>query len=412
LETSLIGKRIQVNRRKKLFTEYPELDERKYCDLLVEQAKIRMDNLYKNKERALRDTHAKSHAAVKATLEIFDIDEETIKSELKKRTSLTSAQLNAISIQQGLLAKPKQYPVWLRFANGGTQPKNDCEPDTRSMAIKVLGVEGERLAQSYESKTQDIIVQNSAFFFVKSIRDYYGFFSALVESKEATKKWLKQHPRQFLALLKGTSATPKSLLTERYWSGSASALGLKPDFDASKTSLVPVEYPAVIKYAFTPVSAQPPYNKILSQSRPGIPKLPFFDRAKALGLDPSQPDNYYRDDIIQALAKPDAEYCWDFGIQFQTNSKMSIEDTTMLWKESESPLFTVGRLRVKHQVINFEKQYDFCENLRFSPWNGLAVHRPVGALNRLRGIVYPVVASYRQEKRGFVYQEPTGNETF
>lgn len=396
----------------KLFTEYPEQDELEYYDRLAEQAKMRMDNLYKDKERALRDTHTKSHAAVKGILEIFDIDEEAIKRELSQRTSLNSSQLNAISIKQGLLSLPKQYPVWLRFANGAFQPKNDYEPDTRSMAVKVMGVEGERLVQSYESKTQDIIVHNSEFFFVKTIRDYYGFFSAVVESKEATKKWLYQHPRQFLALLKGTSSTPKSLLTQRYWSSSASALGLKPNFDADQTSRVPVEYPAVIKYAFTPVSSEPPHNKIPFQSRPGIPKLPFSDRAKALGLDPKQPDNYYRDDLIKALAKPDAQYCWDFGIQFQTNPKMSIEDTTITWKESESPFLRVGRLTVKHQIIDFEKQDDFCENLRFSPWNGLAVHRPVGCINRLRGIVYPVVASYRQEKRGIVYQEPTGNETF
>ncbi len=91
---------------------------------------------------------------------------------------------------------------------------------------------------------------------------------------------------------------------------------------------------------------------------------------------------------------------------------MSIDDTTILWKERESPFFTVGRLTVKHQCIDFEKQYDFCENLRFSPWNGLSVHRPVGCINRLRGVVYPVVASYRNQKRGLVFQEPTGNETF
>ena len=397
---------------KTLFTEYPEQDERKYYDLVVEQVNLRMDNLYKDQERALRDTHTKSHAAVKGSLEIFDFDEDAIKRELSQRASLTSSQLNAISLKQGLLSSPKQYPVWLRFANGAFSIKNDYESDTRSMAVKVMGVEGERLEQSYESKTQDIIVHNSEFFFVKTIRDYYGFFSAVVESTEATKKWLYRHPRQFLAPLNGTGGIPKSLLTQRYWSSSASALGLKPDFDPSQTSRVPVEYPAVIKCAFTPVSSQPPHNRIPFEPRPGIPKLPFSDRAKALGLDPSQMDNYYRDDIIQSLAKPDAEYCWDFGIQFQTNPNMSIDDTTITWKESESPFFTVGRLTVKHQIINFEKQYDFCENLRFSPWNGLAVHRPVGAINRLRGVVYPVVASYRYQKQGLVHNEPTGNETF
>lgn len=403
----------KVNMSQKLFTEYPEQDEPKYYDLLIEQAKTRMDNLYKNETRALRDTHAKTHACVKGTLEIFDFDEEAIKRELGKRASLTSSQLSAISIKQGLFAKPKEYPVWLRFANGGTRVVNDYAPDTRSMAIKVMGVEGERLPQSYESKTQDIIVHNSETFLSKTIKDYYGFFSAVVESEQAVKKWLFRHPRHFLAVLDiTTKRTPKSLLTAKYWSGSASALGLYPNFDPSQPGVVPVEYPTVIKYGFTPISCKPPHEEIPEQSRPGIPKFPFADRVKALGLDPSKPDNYYRDDLIQALAKPDAYYCWDFGIQFQTNLKMSIDNGISIWSEKESPFLRVGRLTVKHQIIDFEKQYDFIENLRFSPWNGLAVHRPVGAINRIRGVVYPVVANYRMQKRGIVYQEPTGDETF
>ncbi|NEO34132.1 MAG: catalase [Symploca sp. SIO3C6] len=396
----------------KLFTEYPEKDEQYYYQLLAEQARMRMDNLYQNQERALRDTHAKSHACVKANLEIFDLDEEVIKSELAKLTGLNNQQVKAISIKQGLLAKPKQYPVWLRFANGRSQVENDYVQDTRSMTVKVIGVEGERLEQSHELETQDIIVQNAEIFFIKSIRYYSEFFSAVVESEKAAGKWLRNHPKQFLALLKITSRTPKSLLTERYWSGSAYALGLKPDFDASQTGLVPVEYPAVIKYAFTPISCQPPYQKILFESRPGLPKIPFLDRAKALGLDSSQPDNYYRNELIRELSKTDAHYCWDFGIQFQCSPKMSIDDVTINWKERESPFFRVGRLSIKHQIIDFEKQYDFCENLRFSPWNGLAVHRPVGALNRLRSIVYPIVAEYRHQKRELNYQEPKAEETF
>lgn len=397
---------------KKLFTEYPEQDERKYYDLVVDKVRSQINYLYENSDRALRDTHAKTHAGVKGTLEIFDFDEEAMKRELSKRTSLTSQQLHTISIKQGLLAQPKQYPVWLRFANGRAEVKNDYVSDTRSMTVKVIGAEGERLTQSHESKTQDIVVQNAEIFFIKTIKDYYNFFSAAAQSEKAAFNWLLQHPRQFLALTKITKSIPKSLLTERYWSGSAFALGLKPDFDESQTGVAPVEYPAVIKYAFTPVESKPPHNRIPLQSRPGIPKFPFSDRAKALGLDSSQPDNYYRDELIQALANSDAQYCWDFGIQFQTSPNQSIDDATIVWKERESPFFTVGRLTVKHQIINFEKQYDFCENLQFSPWNGLAVHRPVGALNRLRGLVYPVVASYRHQKRGIIYQEPTGNETF
>ncbi len=393
---------------KQLFTEYPEQDERKYYDLLLEQVKKRMDNLYKNSQRALRDTHTKTHAGVKATLEIFDIDEDGIKQELSKRSSIAASQLNGISIKQGLLAKAKQYPVWLRFANGRTKVENDYVSDTRSMAVKVMGVEGERLGQSHESNTQDIIVQNAEIFFIKTIKNYYGFFGAIATWEPSALLWLFAHPKQLSALKTITSRNPKSLLSERYWSGSAYGLGLNPNFDPLQPGVVPVKYPAVVKYAFTPVASQAPHSRLAIESRSESDR----DRAKATAKSSNQPDNYYRDELIAALAKPDACYCWDFGIQFQTNPKMSIDDVTIVWEESESPFFTVGRLTVQHQIINFDKQFDFIENLRISPWNGLAVHRPVGALNRLRSFVYPVVASYRHQKRGLVYQEPTGNETF
>lgn len=392
---------------KTLFTEYPEPDELKYTDRLIEQTKSRMDDLFKDKDRALRDTHAKSQAGVKGTLEIFDFDQAVIKRELS-RTLLTAAQPDTIDIKQGLLARPNHYPVWLRFANGRSKVENDYKPDTRSMTVKVIGVEGERLSQSHEAKTQDIITQNAEIFFIKTIKDYYGFFSAVARWEPLALLWLLTHPKQRTALKTITSRMPKSLLTERYWSGSAYALGLKPGFDALQPGRVPVEYPAVVKFAFTPVSSQPPHERLPEQSRPENER----DHAKALTSEGSQPDHYYRNELIQALAKPDAHYCWDFGIQFQTRPEMSIDDATIVWQESESPFFTVGRLTVKHQMIDFEKQYDFTENLQFSPWNGLAVHRPVGALNRLRSAVYPVVAAYRHQKQNLVYQEPTGVETF
>ncbi|MDF5717074.1 MAG: catalase [Rhizonema sp. NSF051] len=391
----------------KLFTEYPEKDELKYYDLFRDLIKKRMENLYggENAQPAKRDTHTKTHAAVKATLEIFDFDEAAIKQKLSQSTSLTEAQLSTISIKQGLLAKPKQYPVWLRFANGAFSVKDDYKPDTRSMAIKVMEVEGERLAQSHELKTQDLIVHNANNFFVITIKYYYSFFLAVYKSgfpplfEKSILLWLLLHPKQFLLLLNGFKRYPKSLLTESYWSGSAFSLGLKSNFDPTQPGIVPVEYPAVIQYAFTPVSSQSPHQQIPTQSR-------SKSELKSLKASGSE-DNYYREDIIKSLAKPDAEYCWDFQIQFQASPEMPIDDATIVWKEEESPFLTVGRLTVKHQNVQSPQKDDFGENLRFSVWNGLAVHRPVGAINRLRSIVYPIVAEYRLQKRGVKYQEPT-----
>ncbi|WP_460204713.1 catalase family protein [Scytonema sp. NUACC21] len=267
------------------------------------------------------------------------------------------------------------------------------------------GVEGERLPQSHELKTHDIIVHNTEIFFVKTIKGFYSFFSAVYQSglspflKLSPVLWLLLHPQERSFLKYGFKRVPKSLLTQRYWSASAYSMGLKSDFDPSQPGRVPVEYPAVIKYGFTPISSQPPHQELPFQPRPESD----LQRAKASGT----ADNYYREDIIQSLAKPDAKYCWDFQIQFQTSPEMSIDDTTTAWDEEKAPFFTVGRLTVEHQNVRSPLEDDFGENLRLSPWNGLAVHRPVGAINRLRGVVYPVVAEYRHKKRGVKYQEPT-----
>lgn len=391
-----------------LFTEYPEQNEQTYEDLIAQATQRRMENLFRDADRALRDTHAKTQVCVQGTLEIFDFNEADIRQALSQGTALTKAQLDTLSLKQGLLAQPRQYPVWLRFANGRTSVESDYVADTRSMSVKVMGVEGDRLPQSHEAHTQDLITQNAEVFFIRTIQDYHGFFNAVAKSKLRALLWLLTHPKQFSALKSITSRTPKSLLTERYWSGSAFALGLSPNFKPTEPGRVPVTYPVVVKYAFTPVSSQSPHAPIPYETRSKADR----DRAKTLHKKEGQPDNYYRHELIQALAQPDAEYCWDFQIQIQTQLTHSIDDVTTVWPETEAPFFTVGRLSVKHQTIHFDQQCDFCENLRFAPWNGLAVHRPVGALNRLRRLIYPIVAEYRHQKQGLQYQEPTGQEQF
>lgn len=390
-----------------LFTEYPEKNEQALSDKVRQATRDRMDQLYGDAEKALRDTHAKTQACVQGSLEIFDFDEGAIIETVAPKAGLSTENQAALSLKQGLLAQPRQYPVWLRFANGRTTVESDYVDDTRSMSIKVMAVEGERLAASHEAHTQDLIVQNGTIFFVSGIKDYLGFFKAVAASKLRAILWLLFHPKQRAALKQITNHAPNSLLTERYWSGAASALGLPADFDPSQPGKVPVTYPVVVKYAMTPVSSQPPHTPLPRAARPETERQQAKQRHKKEAV----ADNYYQEELVEALAKPDAVYCWDFQIQIQTDPAMAIDDVMVEWDETQAPFFTVGRLTVSHQAVNLTAQCDFCENLRFSPWNGLAVHRPVGALNRLRESVYGIVGEYRHRKQNLTYQEPTGTET-
>ena len=390
--------------RQELFTEMPEAGEKKLALALSEVVLSRMNKLYGNSPQALRDTHAKTHAGVSASLTIMDFDEDAIKQAVLRHSTIEREALESVSLKLGLLATPATYPVWLRFANGGPNVTHDYTPDTRSMAVKVIGVQGTRLMQSHEEHTQDIIVQNAEIFFIKSIRSYVGFFNSISKSTLRNVLWLLTHPLQLLALLRITRGQqPRSLLTERYWSGSASALGLPDSFDPSDPGTVPVRYPLVLKYAFTPVASEPPHNRIPEVIR----SKDSIREAKAAAKKGAQ-DNYYRKEVAQALAEPNANHQWDFQIQIQTKASQSIDDVTKVWPEDEAPFHTVGRLTVGPQQVDNPERQRFAEELQFSPWNGLAVHRPVGALNRLRSYVYPIVRDFRQDKLDHDYQEPTG----
>ena len=126
-----------------MFTEYTERNEAELYSELTDLMSARMDQLYGRSDRALRDTHAKSHASVKAHLEIFDINEAAIKRTLAERTSLPARLINGISIRQGLFSRPGRFPVWLRFANGRPDVNPDSTSDTRSMSVKIIGVDGD-----------------------------------------------------------------------------------------------------------------------------------------------------------------------------------------------------------------------------------------------------------------------------
>ncbi|MEO0489078.1 MAG: hypothetical protein AAFZ49_05895 [Cyanobacteria bacterium J06659_2] len=161
-----------------LFTEHPEKDEQAFSDRIRQATRARMDQLYGDAAKALRDTHAKTQACIKGTLEVFDFDEGAIQQTVAQAAGLSATQQTAMSLKQGLLAQPRQYPVWIRFANGRTTVESDYVDDTRSMSVKVMDVDGERLPVSHEDHSQDLIVQNGDTFFIRSIRSYYGFFKA------------------------------------------------------------------------------------------------------------------------------------------------------------------------------------------------------------------------------------------
>ena len=47
------------------------------------------------------------------------------------------------------------------------------------------------------------------------------------------------------------------------------------------------------------------------------------------------------------------------------------------------------------------------QNLAFNVWHALAVHRPLGGINRVRRLAYPVSSAWRRQQAGVTLELPT-----
>jgi len=294
---------------------------------------------------AARAVHAKGHACVKAYVDVRD--------DISK------------PLQHGVFSVPgKQYRAWVRFSNSSSNmaKSDDNAKDARGMAVKLLNTE----TNLSGGNTQEFIAHNSPAFFVKTVQDYNQF----VASKGDPMYFLRGYNpfnwrlRELWQLIKAYSPPPASPLWTEYFSNTAYKLG--------------------------------PHN-VKFKMKPCAPAL--IDPGHVEG----DPD-FLRHTLAHELAIDSA--CMQLAVQVQKpTAPMPIEDATVLWKESDSPFIPVANIIMKKQKVDTPEQQQFCEELSFSPWNALAAHKPVGALNRARRIVYKASSNYRHKMNGT--KEPT-----
>jgi len=118
-----------------------------------------------------------------------------------------------------------------------------------------------------------------------------------------------------------------------------------------------------------------------------------------------------KEQLARMLAQ--TEVSFDFYVQRYVDERRTpIEDTTIEWRESVSPREHVATITIPRQDIMSAAQAKFCEELSINPWHGLAEHRPLGTVNRVRRDVYLAISAYRRRKNGVTPAEPTGEERF
>ena len=124
--------------------ETPEPNGAETCAALIATMRSIAETTFRNYGQAVRSVHAKSHALLEGELTVPD----GLPAELA----------------QGMFARSATYPVVLRLSTNPGDILNDAVSAPRGLAIKVIGIEGERLPGAEGVVTQDLVLANAPAF--------------------------------------------------------------------------------------------------------------------------------------------------------------------------------------------------------------------------------------------------------
>jgi hypothetical protein len=349
--------------------EHPEPDEQHSAAGLTEAMQKISERTFADGGHALRSVHAKSHGLLLGKLQVLDHLPPTL--------------------AQGLFARPGSYPVVMRYSTIPGDILDDAVSLPRGLAIKVVGVQGERLPGSEQHVTQDFVLINGPAFgaattkaFLKNVK----LVAATTDRAPGAKKVLSAALQQVEKLVEAFGGKSTTLITL----GGHPESNLLGDTYYSQAPLLYGDY--VAKVALAPVS---PALRALKDAKVDM-------HGKPDGL---------REAVLAFFRSNAAE--WELRIQLCTDlAKMSVEDSSLPWSEQDSPYLAVARLSVAPQVSWSQARSKAVDDaMSFSPWHGLAAHRPLGSIMRARKQVYEMSARFRAQHNAQPVEEPRTLET-
>ncbi|MEO3725652.1 catalase family protein [Pseudomonas syringae] len=315
----------------------------------VIQTAVRIVDQHRESTRYLRDAHAKAHGCVKADVQVLpDLAQE---------------------LRQGVFSEPgKLWKATMRLSNGNAYPQFDSIRDARGMALKLLDVPGKQLLGDRQGlHEQDFVMFSHPNFFVSDVAEYRQNVAAQADGKKVMAFFPGWDPRNWqirhlLIALATLSPPPESPTRTTYFS--------------------------VSPYKFGEANAK-------------FRVMPDPERCPAYTLPKQNQDlpNFLRSALNQQLSTDRIPACFVLQIQQQdANKYMPIEDTSIEWREQDSPFQTVARITLPPQDFDTPALNLQCDNLSFNPWFGIDAHRPIGGINRLRKAVYEAVSDYRHSR--------------
>ncbi|WP_207866222.1 catalase family protein [Pseudomonas sp. 58(2021)] len=315
----------------------------------VIQTAVRIVDQHRESTRFLRDAHAKAHGCVNADVQVLpDLTQD---------------------LRRGVFSEPgKIWQATMRLSNGNAYPQFDSIRDARGMAIKLLDVSGKQLLGDRQGlHEQDFVMFSHPNFFVSDVAEYRQNVAAQADGKKVMaffpgwdpRTWQVRHLFIALATL---SPPPESPTRTTYFS--------------------------VSPYKFGEANAK-------------FRVMPDPDNCPAYTLPKQNQDlpNFLRSALNQQLSTDRVPACFVLQIQRQdANRFMPIEDTSIEWREQDSPFQTVAKITLPPQDFDTPALNLQCDNLSFNPWFGIEAHRPIGGINRLRKAVYEAVSDYRHSR--------------
>ncbi|MCO5730921.1 catalase family protein [Rhizobium sp. SSA_523] len=319
---------------------------------------------YADSAHAIRSVHAKSHALLGAEVEVHD----NLPPELA----------------QGLFARPASYEAVIRLSTTPGDILHDSVSAPRGMALKILDVAGERLPGSEQSTSQDFVMVNGKVFNSPSGEAFLGslkLLAATTDKAEGVKKILSK-------VLRGVESA-------------AEALGKE---------LTPVK--VMGGQPMTHMLGESFYTQVPLRFGSYIAKLgvvPASDNLKAL-IDRSvrvDGDADSHRHLIEEFFESETAV-WHLKAQLCTSLEdMPVEDPMALWDEEKSPYLTLATITASPQTAwSAARSEQVDDGMKFSPWNGIAAHQPLGQIMRLRKLAYERSAAFRSERNAVPVTEP------
>ena len=338
--------------------EHPEENEAETITRLETEMRSVRETTFAHSGQASRSVHAKAHGILSGTMTVLP--------------GLSPA------LAQGLFAEAGPFDVVLRLSTIPGDMLDDSVSTPRGLGLKVKGVHGARLPGAETGTEQDFVLANAPAFSAPTATKFLGslkLLAATTDKVEGLKEVVSRIARVTEAGLEAVGLK-SALVTTMGGQPATNVLG------ETYFSQTPFLFgPYIAKFAVAPVS-------------PGLVAL------TGATIDVSASPDALRRAVIEHFSTQGGE--WEFRVQLMTDAEtMPIEDASVAWPENQSPYVAVARISVAPQNAWAAAEIaavDHC--MAFSPWQGLAAHRPLGGVNRARNGTYANSAGFRRDHNG------------